>query len=666
MEHASCADVMWSIVPHIGISPARIFQSAGNRNRRTCILDKIHIKLSGVLLAVFLMGCVVFAPAEPVSLPEQILNGMTLEEKVEQMCIPAFRRVGSANPLLGNTEPVTEVTEELSAYLENHRFGGILLFAENCETPEKTAELIRSLQDINAAHGGIPLLIGADQEGGTVVRLDFGTAGIGNMALSATGDPAYARRMGEIIGEEMRSLGFNLDFAPSVDINNNPMNPIIGLRSFSDDPYVTAAFGTAFLSGLSEAGMIGTLKHFPGHGNTDTDSHSDLPCVDLSYEELECCELIPFMEGIRGGAEVIMTSHIQFPQIETGTYSSILNGETVYLPATMSRTILTDILRDKCGFDGVIVSDSLEMSALTDHFSTEDILRMTINAGVDLLLLPPVYNDRGYEIINGMVGTILGLVGRGGIEESRIDEAVLRILTLKERHGLLEPRETAPALPAQYPAHAEEVFDMAGKAITLLKNENGAYPISCQAGERVLVISGWPSRAGAGDAAAERLHAMGQLQDVEIITMVISQEEDDSVIEMAENADHVIVLSFMSAPEEMDPYSMEGLQCDVIDRVIDAVHYAGHSVTLISGYLPYDASRYPSADAILLTYGSTRMTDADHVLPGSMPNLIAGICAALGLGNAEGSLPLDLPEIDARYRFTSETEWERQVTLPPK
>ena len=209
-------------------------------------------------------------------------------------------------------------------------------------------------------------------------------------------------------------------------MNKNPANPVIGVRSFSDDPQTVSAFGCAYLEGLHSQGIMAALKHFPGHGNTDTDSHTGFPVINSSYEELQTCELITFKAAIDAGADMVMTAHIQYPQIEKETYTSVSTGNRVFLPATMSKTILTDILRGQMGFDGVIVSDALDMAAVADHFSVEDTIRLTINAGVDLLILPAVKDTNLFKLTDTYVDTAVALAESGVISEERISEAVLR------------------------------------------------------------------------------------------------------------------------------------------------------------------------------------------------------------------------------------------------
>ena len=192
---------------------------------------------------------------------------------------------------------------------------------------------------------------------------------------------------------------------------------------------------------MKSTGTIATLKHFPGHGDTGTDSHTGFPCINKTYEELKAFEMIPYETAIAGGADMIMTAHIQFPEIEKETYVSVSTGKAVYLPATMSHVILTDILRGDMGFEGVVVTDSLEMAAIADNFAFEDVLCKTISAGADMLMLPMVYDSTDLDRLEKTFDLAIRLVKEGKIDEARIDESVRRILTLKEKYGLLEEKD---------------------------------------------------------------------------------------------------------------------------------------------------------------------------------------------------------------------------------
>ena len=424
---------------------------------------------------------------------EQILEGMTLEEKVGQMIMTSYRIWGDAR----QTE-ITELNDEIREALAKYHYGGVMLFSENFKDAEQTLRLVSDFQAANSKGSSIPLLTSVDQEGGYVVRVTYGTAGIGNMALCATGNPDHARTMASIYGEELRLLGINSDFAPVMDVNNNPANPVIGIRSFSDDPETAAAFGSAYVQGLHDQGTIAVLKHFPGHGNTDTDSHTGFPCIRSTYDELKQCELIPFGKAIGADADMVMTAHIQYPQIEQETYTSVTTGQQVYLPATMSRTILTGILRDDMGFEGVIVSDALDMGAIADNFADEDMLCMTINAGVDLLLFPAVKNKSMFRKNLELTEMAVRLAKEGKISGERIDDSVRRILKLKKKYGLLEEKDftvtdahiQAAVSGVGSKEHSETAWKLAEQALTLYRNDHNAFPITAEPGEDVFQTAG--------------------------------------------------------------------------------------------------------------------------------------------------------------------------------
>ena len=336
-------------------------------------------------------------------------------------------------------------------------------------------------------------------------------------------------------------------------MNKNPANPVIGVRSFSDDPQTVSAFGCAYLEGLHSQGIMAALKHFPGHGNTDTDSHTGFPVINSSYEELQTCELITFKAAIDAGADMVMTAHIQYPQIEKETYTSVSTGNRVFLPATMSKTILTDILRGQMGFDGVIVSDALDMAAVADHFSVEDTIRLTINAGVDLLILPAVKDTNLFKLTDTYVDTAVALAESGVISEERISEAVLRILKLKQKYGILEQKDfsaTDERIAAARErigsaAHRETEWRIAEKALTIFKNENNAFPLEVKAGEKTLILfaDSCASRAGAGDLARQLLEEKQVLPEgAEITVMKNTRDNEEKCIRAAADADHVILV----------------------------------------------------------------------------------------------------------------------------
>ncbi|MBQ9040925.1 MAG: hypothetical protein IJ119_15780 [Clostridia bacterium] len=604
---------------------------------------------------------------------DEIIAGMSLRDKLAQMmffCPRQWKEDADSDAPAENIRVLNDYTRQ---YIADHRFGGILLYGENCGDAEQLLRLVADMQQANQEGGGLPMLMAVDQEGGNVSRLSFGTSGTGNMTIAATGKTENARAMGQVFGEELALLGLTTDFAPVVDVNDNAANPVIGVRAFSDDAGVVAKFGCAFMAGLQDTGTMVSLKHFPGHGNTDVDSHTGLPLVDRSFDELMANELVPYKAAIDAGADMVMTAHIQYPQLERQTYTSITTGEAVYIPATMSRAIMTDLLRGELGFEGVTVSDALEMKSIWDNYATDDILSMTINAGVDLLIMPAVRDKAMMEQIDDLLGRAVTLTEEGVIEAAQVDDSVRRILALKRKYGLLDKTDftvTDAAVAAAVAGcgsaeHRQTTWNIACDALTLLKDENGAFPLDVKEGEKTLVLFTAASRAGAAEFSQKLLSEMGALpQGATLEGMTIEPDTADACMEAARAADHVLLVSRAWASDCLDPATENGFPVGVVNRVIDALHAAGKGAVVISCQLPYDAACYPGADAILLSYGSGPMkTMPPESGEGSawVPDLPAAICAAFGAVQPRGKLPVSLPKLDEAYHLTDEILYARQV-----
>ncbi len=608
---------------------------------------------------------------------ERILASMSIRDKVAQMMIASFR-VWEEVPAENGEKPegesvkndITSLNDSIREMAGRNHFGGMLLFQRNFAEAEQTLRLISGFQAANRAGGGLPQIFFTDQEGGYVSRIPYATIGVGNMALGATGDAENARTMAQIHGEELALLGIQADFAPVMDINNNPKNPIIGVRSFSDDPQAVAAFGCAYLAGLHDTGTMAVVKHFPGHGNTDTDSHTGLPLINSTYDELKHFELVSFQAAIDAGADMVMTAHIQYPQIEKESYTSVSTGEQIYLPATMSKTILTDILRGDMGFDGVIVCDALDMAAIADNFSIEDTIRLTIGAGVDMLILPTVKDTASFRLMDTYVDTAAALVERGKISEERINESVRRILEMKQKYSILD--QTDFSLTDEQIASARETIGSAGhqetewqiaeKSLTLLKNEKGAFPLNVKAGEKTLILfaNSCANRAGTGDKARKMLEERQALPEgAEIIVMRHTRDNDEECVRAAVEADHVILVHRVYNQACMDPATEDGFSSGTFDRIIAAVHEAGKTVILISCQLPYDAARFPEADAILLAYWGGVMRDLLADGSTRSTNLPAELLACFGVGDTLGKLPVNIPDLDENFQPTDKILWYR-------
>ena len=598
---------------------------------------------------------------------QQILNKMSLRDKLAQMMFFSPRQWLED----GSYSNVTVLSDEMRQYISEHRYGGMLLFGGNCVDAEQTLRLSSALSAATVDGGGIAPLVAADQEGGYVARFDFGTTGVGNMALGATDDPECAREMSRIFGEEMQSIGINVDLAPVVDVSNNPRNPDVGVRSFGDDPEYVGTFGVSFMRGLWDTDTVACVKHFPGHGNTDTDSHTGLALVERTYDELMEGDLLPFKMAVDAGADMVMTAHIQYPGLDNTTYKSISTGEDVYVPATLSKTILTGILREQFGFDGVIVSDSIVMQSLWDHFATDDILSMSINAGVNMLVMPTGGDSWG--MTDTMLTRAVELAEEGIIDIDRINDSVLRILKLKEKYGLLDKTdfdvtegmaENAKDICGSE-EHAQKTWDIACKGLTLLKNDNGALPLSVKGGEKILLLSNAASRRAIGELSSRLLKDMGVLpEDAEIDVMITDRDTEEACKAAAREADHVIFISRAPDIEYISPSSADGYAVKVYNDITEELHAAGKPAIVISAQLPYDAACFPNADAILLTYFCSYMTTVpNRVGEGSAwaPNLPAAICAVFGGAEPTGKLPVNIPKLDVYYNMTDDILYYRQT-----
>ncbi|MBR6596307.1 MAG: glycoside hydrolase family 3 protein [Oscillospiraceae bacterium] len=354
------------------------------------------------------------APPETTLSPEamdSMLADMTLRQKVGQLFIVRLEQ------LLPGTGTVQEVTPELEQALEEYPMGGVILFGDNVMKPEQLLTLNEGLANLS----GIPLFIAVDEEGGLVARLannwkfkltKYGSA----MAVGSSGDPADALEMGRTIGGYLSEYGFNLDFAPVADVHTNPKNPVIGTRAFSTDPVIAAQMVDAFRDGLEENDIIATFKHFPGHGDTAEDSHSGLAVVYKTREELENCEFIPFREAT--SQDMVMVAHVALPNV-TGDMT----------PATLSQQIVTGILKEELGFEGLIITDAMEMGAIVETYGSGNAAVAALKAGCHIILIP--------EDLPEAFDAVLAALEDGSLTMEWLDETVRKILEFKQLHGIL-------------------------------------------------------------------------------------------------------------------------------------------------------------------------------------------------------------------------------------
>lgn len=584
---------------------------------------------------------------------EEMLAKMSLEDKVAQMIMLACRSRGGVN--------MTSLKPEVAALLGEYSFNGMILYAQNIVTNSQTYDLIKQLQDANAKEGRPGLLIAVDQEGGRVVRLEEGTTTPGNMALGAIGDAEVTEQMASIIASEISALGFNTDFAPVVDVNNNPKNPVIGTRSFSDDPQVVATQTAAYIKGLSNYDVIGSLKHFPGHGDTATDSHTGLPLINKTLEELKSNELIPYIKNMND-IEMFMTAHIVYPQIETDTYTSIYNGSKINLPATLSKTILTDILRDDLGFQGVVVTDAMEMDAINKHFAKADSARLAINAGVDIILMPvDISTTNGINELKNYISNICSQVESGAISLNRINESVRRILKLKSNHQLLQGYQMSEkdniSIVGSTQHHASE-FEATLKAITLVKNE-GALPLKNT--DRVLIITTSSSETTPVQYALDLASASATITSLDQVNL-------SSFTTLLQNYDKVVVFSQMGNNSYLSSST-----ATKIASLVETINSLGKKAIILSTNLPYDAARFTNASAFVICYSPKGMSEDPRITDGNIKQYGPNIPAAIYLmyqsaSNLDfsGQLPIEIRTLDTSNNYTSTILYNRGFGLKVK
>ena len=386
---------------------------------------------------------------------ESTIQSMTTAEKVGQMFMLAF---------------AADQLEEARILMEEHFVGGAYIGDDNVPTAAAALDLCNSLQSYAGnTRLGIPLLLGADQEGTWSVMTAESAMGPGNMAIGATGDPRQAYEMYSVIAKETSAVGLNTVLGPAADCNSNPHNSIIEMRSFGEKPELVAAMTSAAVRGLQDNGSVATLKHFPGHGDTQLDSHRGLPTVDRTRDELFRIDLLPFAEGIKAGAKIVMTAHIIFTALDPER------------PATLSPIVLGDVLRGELGFEGMIVSDSMNMHSMKLNYHPADAAIQGFNAGVDLMMLAEEHYDHDantyLENQRNLIRAVIQAVEAGRISRERVDDALRRILRLKSEAGFSTTALPDNSALVGQESHRAIELDVARRAVSVLRDRRGSIPI---------------------------------------------------------------------------------------------------------------------------------------------------------------------------------------------
>lgn len=505
-----------------------------------------------------------------IDLAESILKTLSLEQKVGQMFIVGFS---------GTTIPTSLVQA-----INDHYFGNFIYFASNLSNPQTIASMSTQIQETVVNATTIPGFISADQEGGMVARLTTGgTHFIGNMALGAIGDDTLAYEVGQMVGKELRHYGINLNLAPVLDVNNNPANPIIGVRSYSDNPVMVSDFGIAMIQGMRNSNVLATAKHFPGHGDTHIDSHYGLPTIPYDLSRLYDIELYPYIQAIEEGLDAIMTAHILFSAIDN-----------IY-PATLSYKVITELLREALGYQGIVMTDAMNMDAIRNHFGNVEASILAIQAGVDIL----TYTESTSASIQAYRG-VLDAVENGIISEARIDESVMRILNQKIKYGLFDEYLPSNTLSTDdFLNHKTFNNDLAKQSLTLAKGEfsgfdaNKSTLIISTINSRYAMLPGFAINASQNSLAyiaSIKLEAQGFTNvHYQTIGTSISSTQIQNITELAKDYEQVVV-AFENATVSQG-------------QLTTALFADNPSLVVVALRNPYDILRFPEVETYICVYG---------------------------------------------------------------
>jgi len=522
------------------------------------------------------------------------IKSMSLRQKVAQMIVCGF----------DGTEP----SEGILKLIREQGVGGVIYFARNVKDISQVARLSNGLQEAAKEAGIAPLWISIDQEGGMVARITEGVALMpGQMAIAAAGRSDWAYEAGAISGRELRALGINLNYAPDLDVNNNADNPVIGVRSFGESPELVAEYGCRLMNGLQDAGVVATAKHFPGHGDTNVDSHLDLPTVGHSRERMEQVELVPFRRAIAEGVDAVMSAHIYFPALESEK-----------LPVTLSHKVLTGLLREELGFNGVIMTDCMEMHAISKHYGTVEASVMAVEAGADIVLI-----SHTHEWQAGAIDAILKAVESGRLTEERIDQSVARLLALKQKRGLYEA-SAAGTDGVGIAEHKETARQISEASITVVKNEAGVLPLTKT--DTFVISLETQVVTMVDDALSMPLTLGGALREVGVevteasVPLADVEARIEELLKQAAAYGQVVVGTYNAS------FSAGQI------RLVQELQKLGSKLVVVATRNPYDLLKFPEVKTFVAAYESRPLA------------LRSAAKALVGAISAEGRLPVTLGE----------------------
>jgi beta-N-acetylhexosaminidase len=504
-----------------------------------------------------------------VNIVKKKLEQLNLHQKIGQLLVIGF--------------PENYVNHSLEEAIKKYHFGNIILFQKNIIDSVQLVKLNKSIQKIMEKYNRIPGFISIDQEGGMVTRLtNKATHFPGNMAIAAGTDYETTYKLGAAMGEELRSVGVNINFAPVLDINNNPENPVIGVRSYGDVPEVVAHYGRNFINGLQSKGVIAFGKHFPGHGNTKVDSHLGLASIDSNLQQLKEVELVPFVSAIDNNIDGIMTAHIMFPELEKDA-----------LPATLSRSIITGLLREELGFKGLVITDCMEMNAIAGNYGFEYAVVKALQAGVDLLCI-----SHTRELQIRAFNAIEKAVEDGSLSLQQIDEKVNRILYYKEKYYIYNwMRLSREINQGKLRFHEKLAEAVSENSITLIKDEKSLLPLH---GKALICISPVSQGIAHVDDNIEEVNLAEKVHEIiggDYINYDLKAIKEEEILSKIAGTEVIIFGSY-----NMSLYSNQ--KC-----LFDKIVASGKDIILVALRNPYDVSEYKDkVSTILCSYEYTKLS----------------------------------------------------------
>ncbi|WP_339844609.1 beta-N-acetylhexosaminidase [Paenibacillus sp. FSL W7-1088] len=537
------------------------------------------------------------------------IDQLSLEQRVGQLFMCGFHG--------------QHADEQINQLIHDYHVGGVIYFRRNVESVDQLKRLSADLQAIAAEAGDLPLMISVDQEGGMVARIDQeGVTQVpGNMALGATGNPDYTLECAQILGHELKSIGIDMNLAPVLDVNNNVLNPVIGVRSYGENAESVAAHGAAAIKGYQSRGVAATAKHFPGHGDTAVDSHLGMVTVPHDRNRLDQVELLPFHRAIEAGVDAIMTAHVIFPAIEPEP-----------IPATLSRKVLTGLLREEMGFDGIIITDCLEMHAIAKPYGVAEAAVLAVEAGADLILVSHTLQDQ-----ISAVEAVVEAVRTGRVDEATINQALERIISWKaarcgqwehtfvsmeeddavsngsDEDGITFSTKVKDESSRSLASIESRLDEIASNSITVVQNdgllpldtEKNVYVIWPEVVQRTEVDEPWSHTDSLGVALSQLRSGVREHK----ITTQPTYDEADKILKDVSEEDQIIVCTYTSAGH------LPKGQHYLVQKLSEK-----HSLIVVALRNPYDLLEIPKPGSYVCTYENTPavVRALSHVLTGEL------------------------------------------------